>query len=635
MLDRMRGWNGAARDRLGLAWSRAGAFACALALAASGCKSGTGDADDSDSSNARPGATGKGGGDAHGGAGGASGANGSGGARHTTGSGGSAGPTLPSFSGDDASGITRLADCALAHEGLCANKIERDHEAVCNRWKADYPTRGEMTFVGGKDSCDPGETDPQAIDDAVRRLNLYRWLMDQDPVEHDVTWDGDARACAVIQAYLSPAISHDPEPTARCYSDQASLASSQSNIAVGDRDPSTALDGLLFDAGNNNKHALGHRQLLLHPGLTTVGIGYTEIAREDLMRVDPYGASCVQVFTQDKPLGERRSGLDGMVAYPPPGVFPYEPITWAILGTTRGEDGVEQRLQWSLSFADDTDVAGASARMYRQAADTFEEVAIDFGPLEKTAPGLWMLPRAEVEPGTYVVIVDGTELGAFGYRSLIEPCGPTLELTCDIATQQCGDQSAGCYDIDAPYCAVGAGIPLGERCGNRKLTDCAHGGACRPLSKAEDPSDRRCTSYCDTMDATSPIACAALCPGQYVKLTDRNGTERPLGACHPGAGGTCDPLQQDCAEGHGCYGREAVTCAFSGPLESGARCTGMGVECQPGTNCVGIQGETPICSPYCDPSPAANGPLACNALCPWGHWQYGDYALCEPPRATD
>jgi uncharacterized protein YkwD len=509
---------------------------------------------------------------------------------------------LPSsFSGDDASGITRVARCALARDGACLRMIDRDYDRTCDRWLADYPAQSASVFLGAKATCDPGETDPHAIDDALRRLNLYRWLLDLAPVSHDETWAADARACAIIQAYLAPTIAHDPAVTAECYTEQGALASSQSNLAVGDRDPSNAIDGLLFDPGANNAHLLGHRQLLLHPGLSKVGIGYTEVTRQG--EVDPRGSTCVQVFTETDRLGTQAAGLDGMVAYPPPGLFPYEPISWAIQGTARGKDGFDRRLQWSLSFADDTDVAGASVRLYRQTAQAFTEVAIDFGALEM-ASGLWLLPKAEVEPGTYVVIVDGSPLGSFGYRSVIEPCGARLNVTCDIAAQDCGDASAGCYDIDAPYCAVGAGIPLGERCDDRKITECA-------------------------------IACAALCPGQYVLLTREDGTSRPLGACMPGSGGKCNPLAQDCADDHGCYGREAVTCAFAGTLERGQACAGTGIECEPGTDCIGIQGQTPICAPYCDPAPDASGPHACNTLCAWGNWPYNDYALCMPELGED
>jgi uncharacterized protein YkwD len=611
-------------------------LACSLLVVAAACTSG----DDGDDASDAPagGQSGGGGSGAGGSVAGGSGGNGASGgsgghAENSGGAGGSTSSALPPFTADDASGITRLAGCALAKDGACVRMIDRDHDATCARFQSDYPAGGAPVFLGADAACDPGETDPQAIADALRRLNLYRWLVGLSPVTHDEAWADDARACAVIQAHIAPNISHYPEPDVDCYGEQGALASSQSNIAAGDRDPSSAMDGLLFDSGDNNAHVLGHRQLLLNPGLKKVGIGYTEVARDDLGLVDPYGSTCVQVFTADSGFDPRAAGLDGMVAYPPPGEFPYEPMTWAILGERRGEEAFDQRLQWSMSFADETDVTGASVRVYRQDGEGFEDVAADFGVLGKTTPGLWILPKAEVESGTYVVLVDGTALGAFGYRTVIEPCGPTLKTSCDVAKQDCGDDSAGCYDIDHPYCAVGKGIPLGEPCDDDKLTDCAHGGVCGYVFNGAGGTqdERRCTRYCDAEDPSSPIACDSLCPGQWAIVSDgATGIPQALATCSPGSGGTCDPLAQDCDEGRGCYGREAVTCSFAGEVPRGHECTGLGVECEPGTDCIGVMGGVPVCSPYCDPSPAAAGPRACATLCPGGNWPYNDYALCIP-----
>lgn len=148
----------------------------------------------------------------------------------------------------------------------------------------------------------------------------------------------------------------------------------------------------------------------------------------------------------------------------------------------------------------------------------------------------------------------------------------------------------------------------------------------------------RWAASCDPVDTASPVACDTLCPGFFFEVLDTvydvNGEPTfPIigGVCLGGTGtGVCDPLnQQECGEGKGCFGRERTTCQPAGDLAMGETCYPLGIVCEAGTECIGIQGEEySYCQPYCDLN--GDGPNSCAMLCPGGAWNYGDYSICIP-----
>jgi len=204
------------------------------------------------------------------------------------------------------------------------------------------------------------------------------------------------------------------------------------------------------------------------------------------------------------------------------------------------------------------------------------------------------------------------------------------EPMCDVYAQDCGEGFA-CYDFDASVCMPEGFAQLGEPC--EDAYDCAKGLDCSFGS-----SELLCAPYCDPMDSTSAVACDTLCPGAFAEVVDtvidENGDfDFPTlgGVCYGGTGtGTCDPLNQaECEqEGYGCFGREATTCQPEGDLLLGETCFPLGVVCEAGTTCIGIQGEDAYCQPYCDPN--GTGDNSCETLCPGGAWNYGDYSICIP-----
>jgi hypothetical protein len=200
---------------------------------------------------------------------------------------------------------------------------------------------------------------------------------------------------------------------------------------------------------------------------------------------------------------------------------------------------------------------------------------------------------------------------------------------CDIYAQDCGAGLA-CYDYEAPVCIPEGFGQIGDGC--EQTYDCAKGLDC-----SFGNSGSSCAPYCDPMNTSSPLACDTLCPGAFAEVFDTaydmNGELTfPVvgGVCAGGSGtGACNPLnQEECGPGNGCFGREATTCQPAGDLTLGATCFPLGIVCEAGTECIGIQGQDSYCQPYCDPN--GTGPSACATLCPGGAWNYGDYSICIP-----
>lgn len=198
---------------------------------------------------------------------------------------------------------------------------------------------------------------------------------------------------------------------------------------------------------------------------------------------------------------------------------------------------------------------------------------------------------------------------------------PPEPIRCDLLLQDC-EAGMGCYFGTTAMCGTAGSLQAGEPCVSD--SDCALGNAC------SFGASRLCAPYCDPLDAGSAQACATLCPGAFVELTDEDAVD--VGAmCLAGAGGPCDPLDPQCAAGSACYGTDTTGCRPEGSSAAGQACSGLGNECAAGTTCVGIQGGAGrSCQPYCDPAATASIENACATLCPGKYWTFDAYGVCIP-----
>jgi hypothetical protein len=181
---------------------------------------------------------------------------------------------------------------------------------VCARWRAEYPARSATVWTPGVSTCDPGTAHPDAIEDAVRRTNLFRGLAGLPPVVENAEFSRKAQLCAVLQAAMGD-LDHTPPASAPCYSADGAEAAGSSNLAYGISNIADAVDLYLSDTG---VRSLGHRRWILHPPYDRAGFGFAR------------GYSCQWVFGWGSDPGV------AFVAWPAAGPFPIQALggPWSI-----------------------------------------------------------------------------------------------------------------------------------------------------------------------------------------------------------------------------------------------------------------------------------------------------------------
>lgn len=190
---------------------------------------------------------------------------------------------------------------------------------VCTRWKADHVLTDAHPFSANTaGDCDIGMLSTAGKADALKRLNLFRWLSGLGPTTEDAGLDATDQACANLEAwwdFTSTASPHAPPATTKCYTAQGASGAGMSNIAWGSGDPSQAMDQWVED--NGNATTMGHRRWIVNPPLGPIGLGYWQTG-------GTYGnAACLAVFGSSG-----TSVVPPWVAVPNPGPVPVEVAKW-------------------------------------------------------------------------------------------------------------------------------------------------------------------------------------------------------------------------------------------------------------------------------------------------------------------
>lgn len=199
----------------------------------------------------------------------------------------------------------------LCLEPNADDPLTRTDAQVCARWNAEWGERATTIYTRGAATCDPGEIDPTAHEDAMRRLNLYRWMSGLGPA--GVDWSNQELAqYAAVMFDANDDIQHEPPTSWACYTSEGATAAGSSNIALGYGSAAETVDGYIGDTG---VPSLGHRRWCLHPDLDGVGFGH-------------YGRGGAMWAFDSTP---RASQLP-FVAYPPPGPVPVRiaPGEWSL-----------------------------------------------------------------------------------------------------------------------------------------------------------------------------------------------------------------------------------------------------------------------------------------------------------------
>lgn len=187
-------------------------------------------------------------------------------------------------------------DCVEAEPPPLPVPADRTEAAVCAYWAQEHvDVRPEATPGAGM--CDPTVIETAAQENAIRRTNLYRWLVGLPPVAYDAGLLPGVQACAVVLKALGR-LDHAPPESAPCY--DPIQATGRSNLAVGGG-MASSVDLYVFDGG---VPSLGHRRWVLEPSLGATAFGVSG------------RFSCMDVFS---------GGGDAQVpfiAWPPPGYVP-------------------------------------------------------------------------------------------------------------------------------------------------------------------------------------------------------------------------------------------------------------------------------------------------------------------------
>ncbi len=250
-----------------------------------------------------------------------------------------AGPQDPCFAvrcGSGAACVAGSCRCVpgyIADGGACLPgdpgvPALRSEAQVCEAWRKGHEVTTPMPFTKTTMTCDPGTLARGGMDDALARLNMYRYLAGLAPVADSASDDVNDQACALMSAW-NPAgpQAHSPPSTATCFTPQGAAGAGSSNIAWGCRSPSDAMDQWMIDWGNET--TFGHRRWMLNPPLGPIGFGYYEGGNN-------YGsAACLGVF------GSSGSGpRPPVISLPPPGFVPLElaNMTWTVQGDVPFQD---------------------------------------------------------------------------------------------------------------------------------------------------------------------------------------------------------------------------------------------------------------------------------------------------------
>lgn len=239
-------------------------------------------------------------------------------------------------------GFDRMgAECEASVLG--SDPLTHTAEQVCSFWLESQMVTGSGFEVGDVE-CDPGVLSQAGVNEGMRRINAYRWLVGLGPASTAVS-HVQAQGCALVSAWNpAGAQAHEPSPESVCYTSDGAAGAGSSNIAWGSRSTVHAIDQWVEDRGNET--TIGHRRWILNPPLSDVQLGLY------VGGTSFGGAACMSVFASSG-MGRRPEWF----AFPPPGFSPVSAptATWTFhagwsfadvaITVTRASDGADLEIE--------------------------------------------------------------------------------------------------------------------------------------------------------------------------------------------------------------------------------------------------------------------------------------------------
>jgi uncharacterized protein YkwD len=173
--------------------------------------------------------------------------------------------------------------------------------SVCTRWKNDRADMSDGTWSGSTSGCNAGDISATGRQNALKIVNLYRFIAGLPEVTDNAGWDAAQQECALMMQ-ANGALSHTPPTNWNCYTAAGAGAAGQSNIAT--TPGVSAIDLYMADPGNPT--TIGHRRWILSNSLGPIATGSTS------------GYSCLRVIG-----GSGNAGKPWM-GFPPAGQVPFQ-----------------------------------------------------------------------------------------------------------------------------------------------------------------------------------------------------------------------------------------------------------------------------------------------------------------------
>ena len=194
-----------------------------------------------------------------------------------------------------------------------------NREIVEAAWKRlESRPRHRMNWTGSVSACRAGDTDPQFKTDVLRRVQWFRAMAGVSPgIELDNGVSALAQHAALVMA-ANGDLTHEPDSSWRCFSDEAFEGASKSNLSLGDFGVES-IDGYMEDPGADNL-PVGHRRWILDPTLLVIGTGDTRNTNALFVINDRVNEEA----TTREP--------DGFIMWPPRGFVPRKQIypRWSV-----------------------------------------------------------------------------------------------------------------------------------------------------------------------------------------------------------------------------------------------------------------------------------------------------------------
>lgn len=250
--------------------------------------------------------------------------------------------------------------CTAAPPGDPSTRSAAD---VCDAWTEGHRTTATASWTEGATMCDPGSMSRAALDDTLRRITMYRWLVGLPAVLDDAGRNTNDQACAIMM-HRRGTIDHNPTPDWPCYTEAGRAGAGSSNLAYGTGSAADAIDLFITDAGVDS---LGHRRWVLNDPLGVVGIGFAG------------SSTCLGVFDSSG------AGDRPWTSVPNAGIAPLESI----------QDRFGRAILWSF-HSRSMSLGGASVTMARASdgsplAVTVSHPPDGYGPSTVAwAPDGWM-----------------------------------------------------------------------------------------------------------------------------------------------------------------------------------------------------------------------------------------------------